>query len=48
MVERTQTCVLGCEASSTRDVDDQQNLITELIEVDLFAGDALHLEVMNR
>ncbi len=48
MVERTQTCVLGGEASSAGDIDDEQHVIAELVEVDLFAGDALHPKVMDR
>jgi len=48
MVERTQTCVLRREASSARNVDDEQYLVAELVELDLVAGDALHLEIMDR
>ena len=48
VVERTQTCVLGGEASSAGDVDDEEHLVTELVEVDLFARDARHLEVVDR
>ena len=48
VVERTQTCVLRSETSSAGDVDDQQHLIAELIEVDLLAGDARHLEFVDR
>ena len=47
MVESTQTCVLGGEASSAGDVHDEQDLIAELVEVDLLAGDPRHLEVMD-
>ncbi len=48
MVERTQTCVLRGETSSTRDVDDQEYLVAEPVEADPIAGDAVHLEVVNR
>ena len=48
VVERTQTCVLRGEASSARHIDDEEHLVAELVEVDLFAGDARHLEVVDR
>lgn len=48
VVERTQTCVLRGKASITCDVDDEQHLIAELVEVDLFAGDARHFEFIDR
>jgi hypothetical protein len=47
VVERTQTCVLGGEASSAGDVDDQAELIPELVERDLLPGDRGHLEVVE-
>jgi hypothetical protein len=48
VVERTQTCVLRSQASSACDIDDEQDLIAELVEVDLLAGDARHLEFIDR
>jgi hypothetical protein len=48
VMERTQTCVLRREASSTRDVDDQAELVPELVERDGVAGDRDHLEVVER
>ncbi len=48
MMQRTQTCVLRGEASSARDVDDDQHLVAKPVEVDLLTGDALHLEFVNR
>jgi hypothetical protein len=48
VVERTQTCVLRGEASSARNVDDHDHLTAELLEVDRVAGDARHLEVVDR
>lgn len=48
MMQRTQTCVLRGEASSAGDVDNHEHLIPELAEVDLFAGDARHLEIVDR
>ena len=48
VVERTQTCVLRREASSARDVDDHEHLTAELFEVDQIAGDARHLELVDR
>jgi hypothetical protein len=47
VVERTQTCVLGREASSAGDVDDQTELAPELLERDLVAGDRGHLELVE-
>ncbi len=48
VVKRTQTCVLRGKASSACDVDDEQHLVAELVEVDLLAGDARHLEFIDR
>jgi hypothetical protein len=48
VVEGTQTCVLRGEASSARDVDDQADLVTELVEGDLVTGDRGHLELVER
>jgi hypothetical protein len=48
MMQRTQTCVLRGEASSAGDVDNDEHLIAELVEVDLFAGDARHVEIVDR
>ena len=48
VMERTQTCVLRGKASSARDIDDEEHLAAELVEVDLLAGDARHLEVIDR
>jgi hypothetical protein len=47
VMERTQTCVLRSSASKTRNVDDQEDLIAELIEVDLFAVDTHHVKVVD-
>jgi hypothetical protein len=48
VVERTQTCVLGREASSAGDVDHQAELSPELVEGHLVAGDGRHLEIVER
>ena len=48
VVERTQTCVLRGEASSARDVDDEEHLPAEPVEGDLLAGDARHHEIVDR
>ncbi len=47
VVDRTQTCVLGGEASTAGDVDDEEDLVAELVEVDLLTADPRHLEVMD-
>lgn len=47
VMERTQTCVLGREASTAGDVDDQVEAAGELAEVDRLAGDRRHLEVVE-
>jgi hypothetical protein len=39
MVESTQTCVLGCEASIAGDVDDQADLAAVRLEGDIVTGD---------
>jgi hypothetical protein len=44
-MKRTQTCVLRREASSTRNVYDQANLIYVQIKRDCFARDRFHAEV---
>jgi hypothetical protein len=48
VMQRTQTCVLRGEASSAGDIDNEEHLATELVEVDLLARDARHLEVIDR
>jgi hypothetical protein len=45
VMKRTQTCVLRREASSTRNVDDQANLIDVRVKRDRFARDRFHAEV---
>ena len=47
VVERTQTCVLRCEASSARDVDDHAELAAKLLEGHLVTGDRGHLELVE-
>jgi hypothetical protein len=46
-VERTQTCVLRGEASSARNVDDEQDRAGVVAEVHGVAGDRRHREVMD-
>lgn len=46
-MQRTQTCVLGGEASTAGDVDHQADLALELAERHLLAGDGRHGEVME-
>jgi hypothetical protein len=47
VVERTQTCVLGGEASTAGDVDDQAQLAAVPVERDRLAGDRGHREVVE-
>jgi hypothetical protein len=47
VVERTQTCVLRGEASTTRDVDHQAELAGEPVERHLVARDRGHLELVE-
>ena len=47
VVERTQTCVLGCEPSTAGDVDHEAELTPVLLEGDLLAGDRGHLQVVE-
>jgi hypothetical protein len=47
VVERTQTCVLRREASTTRDVDDQAELVREAVERQQVARDRGHLELVE-
>jgi hypothetical protein len=47
VVERTQTCVLGREASIAGDVDDQAELTAEPVERHRLSGDRGHLEVVE-
>ena len=46
-VEGTQTCVLRCEASKTRDVDDETDRVSVAAEIDGFARDRRHREVIH-
>ena len=46
-VQCTQTCVLGSEASLTRDVNDQADAAFVARELNALAGDGSHLEIMN-
>jgi hypothetical protein len=46
-VERTQTCVLRGEASSARDVDDEQDLAGVFAEVDRVTRDGRQCEVVD-
>jgi hypothetical protein len=45
LIKRTQTCVLRGKPSSTRDVDDQADLVFVPIEADGFPGNGIHREV---
>ena len=45
--ERTQTCVLGRKPSSTRDVDDQADLILVLGKTDGIPGNGIHRDVIK-
>ena len=47
IMKRTQTCVLRREASSTRDVDNEEHLTAEGGEAHLFSSDGPHAEVIN-
>ena len=47
-LQRTQTCVLRGESSTTRHVDDEADIAVVGGEVDLVAGDGLHLEIGER
>ena len=46
-VQCTQTCVLGSEASFTRDVDDQANPAFIVGERNALAGDRVHFEIVH-
>ena len=46
-MKRTQTCVLRGEASSARDVDDEEHLIAEIAKGDIVTRDGLHGEVIH-
>lgn len=46
-VKRTQTCVLGRQPSEARNVDDETDGASVATEVDVFAGDRLHGEVVH-
>ncbi len=46
-MKSTQTCVLRGKASSTRDVDDETNLVNELSKWDLFTRNREHVELME-
>ena len=46
-VKRTQTCVLGCQPSEARNVDDETDGASVGTEVDLFTGDGLHGDVVH-
>lgn len=46
-VKRTQTCVLGCQPSEGRNVDDETDGASVGTEVDVFTDDRLHGEVVH-
>jgi hypothetical protein len=47
VMERTQTCVLGGEASTAGDVDDEADLAPEPVERHRLSGDRGHLELVE-
>jgi hypothetical protein len=47
-VKGMQTCILGSQASLTRDIDDEADLSFEFRKGDVLAGDGLHLEAVKR